>query len=376
MVVRVEVLVRERVGDQHRHPAVVEEAGVVATVLDGMVVGVHGAEVQPVLLGAASENLDQLVGAVLVHVIVNVDAVVLTLAVADHVHLDHRDLLEVLLLDRVGVGVAAVQPLLLAREVDEADGAVVVGLGQELCELHHADGAGAIVIGARGNRFRSPRPASRRVEVGAGDEALARRHLAGNLDHQVVKLGAAALVLVTERLQSEACVERLQILDSGLELAEVAVPAGDLLRLAGERERLLTSEVAQSCFDHADVDRAQQRSDLGVGGRQVRVVDRVDDVRGLALFNLVVLAAVVVNLAGVLGAQRRRLVIVLPDPPTDDGGDGRDSKNQGDEPFDAKHVHGISPFCVRQPPRSSRLESTATWWLISTGFVRYFSGLT
>lgn len=355
VVVRVEVLVRERIRDQHGHPLVVLEAGVVAAVLDRTVVRIDRAEVQSVLLGGASENLDQLVGTVLVHVVVNVDTVILTLAVADHVHLDHADLLEVLLLDRIRVGVAAVQPLLFTGEVHEADGEVVVHLREQFRQLHDADRAGSVIVGARGDLLGTPRVAGGRVEVRATNEALARVHLTGELDHQVVELGAANLVLVTERLQTQTSVVRLQILVGELELAGMAVAADDLLGLAGEREGLLTSDIAQLRLDFADRNRRNQSRDLGVGRREIRVVDRVDDVRSATLFRLVVLADVdagpfvlvmLVPIGAVHRTEGRRLIEVLPDPPTDDGGD-RNSKNQGIEPIDAKNVHGKSPCCVR-----------------------------
>ncbi len=167
VVVRREVLVGEALADEHGLVAVVQEAGVVAAALDGTVVRVDGLQVETVLGDGANHRDSQDVAAVLVHVVVDVELVLVGAAVADHVALQHRD--DVILGGSALVGVldAAPEPLLFSGKVEEAElgvirnGEVFVGLGH----LEDGDRAGSIVVGARGNLLVAPGVARGRIQM-------------------------------------------------------------------------------------------------------------------------------------------------------------------------------------------------------------------
>ena len=345
MVVRVEARIGELVGDEHSHPAVIEEASVVAAILDGVVVGIDHVQAQTVLLGTAGHDFDELVRAIAIHVVVDVHPVARLGAIPDHVHLDHGNDVSLLRCAEVRVRVAAVQTLLFAGEVHDANRVVMLDADQHLRQLHQSGSARTIVVSARSDLFGAPRIAGRRVQVTTDDEHLLRRHRAGQFRNQVVELTTAHLVGVARGLDAEAGVILLEVAHRHFEVLEVAVAPSDLRGLACKQEVRVTGDFANMRLQRSRRDHAQQSSDLRVGRRQVRRVDARGRARlGTALFGLVVLAAVVVHLARVNGAERRRAVEVLVREASEDS-KRAGSKNQGEEPFDAHVVHGVL-LCV------------------------------
>lgn len=309
MVVRVEAIFRELLGDQNRHDAVVREAGVIAAVLHCVVVRVEHVEVQPVLRSVLGEQNHQLVRAVLVHVIVHVHAVAGLAAVTDHVHLDHADHRLVLdARDNVRVGVAAVETLLFAGEVAETNRAVRLHLQERLRDLHHADGAGAIIVRAGSSVFRLPGPTGSRVEVGAEIENLLRIHRAGELDDEVEHLATAHLVLVTGGLEADAGVELLEILHRQFDVAVVAVARLQRHGLAVDADRHFARQLAQSLFDIRLLDGSKEVGDTRVG----RVSSRLDAGALLAggATNFLGVELAVETLAGFVRGMHVRLPVV------------------------------------------------------------------
>ena len=346
MVERREAFLGELFRNHDGAEAVVEEAGVVAAILHRPVVGVHDVQIQPIASRVLSQDNHEAVRTVLVHVVVEVDAVARQLAVTDHVHLDHADhLLVGLLRDNVRVGVAAVETLFLAREVAEPHGVVRVHLRQRDGTFHHADGAGGIVVRTRSELLVGPRPASGRVEVTTDVEHVLRRDLAGLLSDQVVVGLAAHLVHVTLGLETHAGVERLEMLDGQLDVAVVAVAGHKLDLLATNRDGQFARELLDGSFDAALLHGSQNGSNLRIGRGVAGFDARTLLVGGATNFLCVEFAGeaiavlvvrVVMSLALVDGAQRSGFIGLAIRENNRDAS----QKKQGDGPQNVEVKHG------------------------------------
>lgn len=367
MVVRVEAFVRELLGDQNSHVAVVREAGVVAAVLHSVVVRVEDVQVQSVLRGVLREQHHQLVRTVLVHVVVHVHAVARATAVADHVHLDHADHRLVLdARDVVRVGVAAIEPLLFAGEMAEADGAVRLRLQERLGDFHHADRASAVIISSRSCIFRLPRPARGRIQVSAQIQNLLRFHRAGELDDEVVHLAAAHLVLVTGRLEPDAGIELLEILHRQFDVAMVAVAGLQRHGFAVDADRDFAREFAKSLLDVGLLDGSQESGDLRVhgGGRRFDarplLIGGATNLLGIELAGEAIarfIRAVRVSLALVAGVELGRAVEMLPHEIGSSSGDGEKRERDGDHAQVVQQVsHTITLTFLKCSVSAERVE--------------------
>lgn len=265
VVLRIEALVGELFGHEHSLVAVVEEAGVIAAILHGVIVRVEDVQVQTVASRSLRESDHEAVRAVAVHVVMHVDTIAGTIAVRNHVQLDHADDgLISLLRHLVRIGVAAVKPLLFTSEVAETYGAARLHLQKRLGNLHQGDGAGSVIISARSLRFRRPRIAGGRVQVGAQVKHLLRVDAAAELDDQVCKRATAHLVGVAFDLEPEPGVELLEISLSQSQVVGVGVAAVEPNSLAVDLDVELTREFTQRLLDLALRNRSQEGSNLRV----------------------------------------------------------------------------------------------------------------
>jgi len=304
VVVGVEAIVGELDADQHSLPAVVLEPGMVRPVVDRVVVRVDNVQVQLVLSRRAHQRHHQVVRTVAVLAVMDVDAIARLAAVADHVHLEDADDVGLRSGALIAVLVAAVQPLLLAREVDEADGVAQLVVLQSASDFHDADGAGSIVIGAGSDVLHGPRAANGRVEVPGHDDDLGGVGRAENLSLDVVIRLAAHLV--GDALDGDA--ERLVVvLDVGqrqLEILAVAVARTDGHRLASDDRSLLTREDVQVFGDAGDGHTLVGSQDARVLSGQVAGVDlRLRKEARALLLNRVELATAASVLAVVHGME-------------------------------------------------------------------------
>lgn len=273
MVVRIEAVVGELDRDEHSLPAVVDEAGVVRAIVDRMVVRVDNVQIQLVLGSRTSERHHERVRAIGVFTVVNVHSVARLAAVADHVHLVDTDDVGLRSGALIAVLVAAPQPLLLAREVDEAHGVRHGMVLQSASDFHHADGAGGIVIRAGSTLLVLPRAADRRVEVTAHDDDLLGVDRAGNLGFDVVQRLAAHLVGDALDGDAERLVVVLDVLKRELQIAVVGVARSDLHGLAANRRLHFTRQDVQMLGDAGDGDRLMRCLDSLVARGQVADVD-------------------------------------------------------------------------------------------------------
>lgn len=250
----------------------------VGAALDRTVVRVDGLQVETVLRDGANHRHGHLVAAVLVHVVVDVEHVLLGAAVADHVALPHVD--DVVLGLEAGRGVlqAAPETLLFPGKMQEADldvvrdGQTVEGLGN----LEDGDRARSIVIGTRSDLLVRPGVAGRRVEVRTEDvDALLRAgHLARDLGFEVEVGLAANRVRHTGGGDLERAVELLE--PRHCQVDALAMRAAALQRDApiADIDRLFaghaTDQVGKLVFANA----SQYLLDEGLTGRQIGDVDR------------------------------------------------------------------------------------------------------
>jgi len=287
VVPRIEAVVRELLADEDALVAVVEEAGVVAAILDSVVVRVDRVEVQTVAVHVANHLHDDLVRTVAVLVVVDVDTVARLGAVADHVGLDHRRNDGLRGRDGIGMRVAAPQTLLLAAEVDELHRAVERQLGEDAGVHRQTDGARTVVIGARSDRLVAVLLAGRRVDVSTDDDDLLRRLVALASGDEVVVGLAALLVGLAASRQPDG---RVVLLEPGhdLEVAgAVGAATGDALGLATDDDVALAGNHLDLDAEVVGVDGGERRNDARVGSGQVGDVDgrrrreagRVDDAR-------------------------------------------------------------------------------------------------
>ncbi len=317
---RVERSVGELLGEEHRRPALVEEARVVAAVLDAQVVSVEGSKIELVARNLLEERDGDRVRAVAVDFVVDVETVTRIRAVPDHVHLDHADdglpLGLHLAAEPVGVGVAAPQALLLAREVDDVNSAVetaqsVDGAG---CVVER-DRTRAVIFGTRSLTLFVPRPAGSGVEVGAEHENLVGVLLAGDDVANVVVLGAADRVGPQLGNDAGGLVGRDHVLGCKPDAAfgGVRVASDHGLGLTIQDVGLVTGEMSKHRLHVGDVHLVESRLNARIGRRQIVDRDeRTRQCRGATLFFLVVLAVVRVNMTVVVRVELvERLVEVL-----------------------------------------------------------------
>lgn len=315
VVVRSEVLVGEALADEHALPAVRRERRMVAATFDGTVVRVDGLEVEAVLLDDAEQHHRHLVAAVLVHVVVNVEHVLFSPAVADHVELPHVDDVLVGGLARLRVLLAAPEPLLFAGEVQEANFDVVREdeVLHRFCDLQHGDGAGAVVISARSELLVAPGVAGGRVEVRTEDVdlRLGARHLAGHASLEVEQRLTADLVGHALELDLERAVELFEPGHGQPDARTMSAAAleGDVL--IADVNRLLTSQSSNQFAEFRRVNAAEELLNEGLRGRDVRHVDgRRHEVRGAAHFGAAELAGSAV-FVGVLPAAVNGIEILV-----------------------------------------------------------------
>ncbi len=344
VVVGVEALVGELFRNEHSLVAVVEEAGVVAAVLHGMVVRVEHVEVQPVALGVLRQLHHEAVR-IGVGIVMHVDTIARTIAVRNHVRFDHADDTDAgFLRDNVGVGVAAVETLLFTAEVADAHGAAGLHLRELLGDFEHAGGAGTVVVSAASRVFAAPRITRGGIEVRAKEKNLLGVLRALELGDDVAQSATAHLVVVTHGLHADAGVELFDVGDSQVEVLVVGVARLDLDALTTEHERLFTREVADGLDDAVGADGCQDGSDSRVGGGGGGVDARANLSGGTLHFSAVELATertfvlVVVVLAVVNGAERGRVVKT-----TANEFSNKPDEKQGDEPKNDVVRHNDSP---------------------------------
>ncbi len=181
----------------------------------------------------------------------------------DHVEIEHTE--DVLLRIRhvAGVVVAAVHPLLLAREEYDADGTLEIQDRQQVGCCHQRGGAAAVVVGARG-RVVGPvrRPG---VEVSGEEEDLVRIHEPALLADDVAQRVAPQRVVVIAHVVAQ----RLQVLvhvlgGLGDGLVAVGVPGGQAVRLAADENRPLPAEPSDVPGEGVRRDPAEQVGDQRV----------------------------------------------------------------------------------------------------------------
>lgn len=305
VIVRVEVRVGELLGEENGRPAVVEEPGVVAAILDAQVVSVEGRQIELVARNLLEERHGDGVRTVAVHFVVDVETVLGVRAVPDHVHLDHADNGKTLLLgfasEPVGVGVAAPQALLLAREVDDVNSAVET--------TQSDDGAGGVVERSRaravifGTRSRSlviPRPPGGGIEVSAEHENLVGVLLAGDDVAHVIQLLAANLVGPQFSSDAGGLVRRQHERCRGVDAVGVRVAADNRGGDATQIERLSARKLAQHRAHVGDAQLVEHSLNARVRRREVVGGDeRTGKSRSATLLILVVLAAARVSVTGV-----------------------------------------------------------------------------
>lgn len=273
VVVHVEAIVRELDGDQHRLPAVVDEPGVVRTVVDRVVVRVDDVQVQVVLSRRTRESHDQLVRAVRVFAVVDVDPVTRLAAVADHVHLEDTDDVFLGSGALVAVLVAAPEALLLAREMDEAHGVVQLVVLQRASHFQNADGAGGIVIRAGSDILVGPRAADSRVQVPGHDDDLAGVLRAGNFGNDIFQLLAAHRVGSALDRDAERLVPGFHPVERVVQLLVVGIARRDLDGLTVDHSRDFTRQLIQHVGDAGDGHCPMSRNDASILGGQVGDVD-------------------------------------------------------------------------------------------------------
>lgn len=277
VVVRVEALVGELLAEHDGLEAVVQEAGVVRTVLDRVVVGVVRVERDAVPLDVAEVEHQQSARTVAVLLVMDIEARLGVRAVADHVVLQHADHFDAVLLhlviEHVGIGIAAPQTLLFAGEVHDAHGIVQRKLGESRGNLHDRDGTRSVIVGARSFLLRIAGPAGGGVEVSAHDQDLVRVLLARNGGFQVEEGPAAHFVGDAPNGDALVAIEGLDVVHGGVEAFGEGVAGADCDRLAGEVRRGFARELHDPVTDPAGIDLVQQRGDPGIGGRNVVHVD-------------------------------------------------------------------------------------------------------
>ncbi len=308
MVIRREVLVGEPLADEHGLVAVVEEAGMVAASLDRVVVRVDGLQLETILGDGADERNREDVAAVLVHVVVDVEHVLVRTAVADHVALPHRDDVLAGCSTRVRVLQAAPQTLLFTGEVQEADFDVVrddEGV-ERLGDLEDGDRAGQVIIGTRSDLFVAPGIAGGRVEVRAEDVdlLLRARHLAGDLGLEVEVRLAANRVGHASRGDLERAVVLLQRRHRLVDAFTMRAAALDGDALVADVESLFArhtgDQVGQFVFANAGdqlLDERLTRRQVGDVDRRNELMQRPANLSSVELAWTVVAVVVGVNLA-------------------------------------------------------------------------------
>lgn len=297
VIVRIESSVGELFGQKECPPAVIEEAGVVAAVLDAQVVSVERRQVELVALDLTDEFDDKRVRTVAVLLVVDVEAVLGVRAVPDHVHLDHADHFKTLRLgfvsEPVGVGVAAPQALLLAREVDDMNSAVEAAeFGNGTRREIERGGAGAVVLGSRSLVLVAPRPAGGGVEVGAEHENLLGVLLAGDDELNVLEILAASAIApeLGGDVGRSVCLNH--VAGSSGDAGVMTVARNELSGNATQIERSFAGEMVKHDTHLACIHRSEGFHHSGIRCRQVGGVDqRTRQSRGAALLFLVVLAA-------------------------------------------------------------------------------------
>ncbi len=249
VIVGVEAIVGELFADEHSLVAMVEEAGVVGTVLHRIVVRVHRREVDAVALDGTEESHSQLVRAVLVDVIVDVQAVARLGAVADHVDFDHGHHIGFGRSDLVGIGVATPEALLLAGEVNQANSERQIEIFQRPSKLEHTGSSRTIVVSTRRHLLVAPRRTGGGIEVSADENNPRRIGLAGQLDHQVVELLAAHGVGVTNSLEAHGRILRFDEAHGDVQLFRVGVARGQSRSDTIHSHRQFARELEHGVFD-------------------------------------------------------------------------------------------------------------------------------
>lgn len=273
VIVGVEAVVGELFADEHGLVAMVEEAGVVGTVLHGIVVRVHRREVDAVALDGTEESHSQLVRAVLVDVIVDVQAVARLGAVADHVDFDHGHHIGFGRSDLVGIGVATPEALLLAGEVNQANSERQIEIFQRPSKLEHTGSSRTIVVSTRRHLLVAPGRTGGGIEVSADENNPRRIGLAGQLDHQVVELLAAHSVGVTNSLEAHGRILRFDEAHGDVQLFRVGVARGQSRSDAIHSHRQFARELEHGVFDAGDVDDLEGIDDASIRRRQIAGVD-------------------------------------------------------------------------------------------------------